>query len=127
MSAKLLALDLATHDPVEYHDQYGHADGNVLKGLFSDDAAVLQMRQAEHDRQNAEGDQKRVNQTLFVGHNDFLKAHDGQLALPVCAHSLRRCAAIRIVRLPCPSPACTPHRRFINRVDDCHAAMNVAV
>ncbi|RMR51069.1 hypothetical protein ALP85_102325 [Pseudomonas syringae pv. syringae] len=71
-----LALDLATHDAVEDHHQHRHADCNVLKGLFGDGTAVLQMRQAQHDRQNAEGDQNRVNQTLLVGHNGFLNAHE---------------------------------------------------
>ncbi|RML74016.1 hypothetical protein ALQ91_102038 [Pseudomonas syringae pv. syringae] len=71
-----LALDLAPHDAVEDHYQHRNADGDVLKGLFGDGTAVLQMRQAQHDRQNAEGDQNRVNQTLLVGHNGFLNAHE---------------------------------------------------
>ncbi|RMV13603.1 hypothetical protein ALP12_04710 [Pseudomonas savastanoi pv. phaseolicola] len=71
-----LPLDLAAHDPVKNHDQYGHADCDVLKGFFGDDTAVLQVRQAQHDRQNAEGDQNRVNQTLLVGHNGFLNARE---------------------------------------------------
>ncbi|RMS07370.1 hypothetical protein ALP73_101895 [Pseudomonas coronafaciens pv. garcae] len=71
-----LTLYLATHDPIEDHDQYRHADCDVLKGLFGDSTGVLQMRQAKHDRQNAKGDQNRVNQTLFVGHNSFLEAHE---------------------------------------------------
>ncbi|KPX50273.1 hypothetical protein ALO68_102116 [Pseudomonas syringae pv. helianthi] len=80
-----LSLDLATHDPVEDHDQNGHADGDILKGLFSNSTTVLQVRQAQHDRQNAEGDQNRVNQTLLVGHNGFLNAHERA----VCAACLR--------------------------------------
>ncbi|RMW25199.1 hypothetical protein ALO97_04693 [Pseudomonas syringae pv. tagetis] len=51
----------------------------------------------------------------------------GQFALPVCAHSLRRCATNGIVSLPCYPPAHPSFARSINRVDYCHAAMNVAV
>src|SRR3954470_14640010 len=62
------ALYLAPQYAVEHDDSHRNKDRDVLKSLFAEHADILQMGKAKHDRQHAQGDDDRINQTLFVGH-----------------------------------------------------------
>jgi hypothetical protein len=62
------APDFAAQYAVQNHHGNGDEYRNVLKGFFAEHADVLQVGKAQHDRQDAQGDDDRIDKTLFVSH-----------------------------------------------------------